>query len=1058
MMMDFQKHHPPPPYHPHPSLLGAVAHDSRGAPSAPPAARAYGGPPRPPSPRPYYEMLQRRESEMPRSAATTPGYNYPTPSSAPAPVSSVAYTHEPAYASLRPESSGYHLAPTGHGSSKKHNLPAGQRDSDNRHDPPYDHNYLNHQDRRMVYREGVQDASTAQPLGARRMPPPSSPQHYPARAPPGTTHSLPTPFLSREPPSNPAHHRPGSSMSISSMLGADADRPGRDVGSSIFGRLPVTSASFGNAHPPSAPGAMSPPTAPARPSPLDYPVFRRSQTPEKSFAKNQPPRPYRSGSGGVPQAIPEQAKFGGPPRGHPSTQFPDKPHSTHPSPQIPSADAPYNEPRRTSFSGPVPRPSSQPQHLEPPPRTAGYSPLSRPIAVPTTTSMGEGSFVPTHQRASSYMGHELPHSRYGGLYTDRHAEEQAIRERERAVAHEAESKAAAHVVPRFGQPYGDRDAAAARSQGPSAWELGRSQPASPEVKRFPAPEPGAGFGFGAIQNYTKSLGSQLGGSRAPSLSVHSQSGQPTPPSHEQTPYLSKLQTDTRAFPVSSSAASAGMILSAASDEQRRKGSDELLAHRNLLSVGLDAKRGGRASPLPQAVQGAQAQILGPAGESGIKNELGRVFSGIGSGVGGVTGSTAGSGPSTPMTSASPFKRDSATARSTNSETTADETKIPRPTSANGKRSRKSRDEDIRPETEAGALGAASRGRRSRHVHHHHHHHHHHRHKPEEEAAALGQNRPLSSMNFVHRTATPADGPATAAAATLAHHHHHHPHHHHHHHHAPRPAGSAAPASSVTPIREPRTVVTIEPLLTSVAHLPRHHLGSTLYAPHIGVPTEKATLESAKFGYTTTPVPLPRFEGKENCTFTIRVPRFRIDNGRREEICARRALWGTGVYTDDSDPVAAAIHSGFIRGAWSEDVDVDLLDLEIRDTYQHAPQRAQDIGLEEGERPRVPPVPPPTKTSTSPFSSCLVWNAWEGHHDGMSYKILRTEWIDEGVGRGEERSGAARRKRLRTLMQTGRICTGPGVIKLDQLRNGIQVPRRKKIEPSREQPSPMQTVS
>ncbi|RAH79529.1 Rxt3-domain-containing protein [Aspergillus japonicus CBS 114.51] len=814
-------------------------------------------------------------------------------------------------------------------------------------------------------------------------------------------------------------------MSISSMLGADADRPGRDVGSSIFGRLPVTSASFGNAHPPSAPGAMSPPTAPARPSPLDYPVFRRSQTPEKSFAKNQPPRPYRSGSGGVPQAIPEQVKFSGPPRGHPSTQFPDKPHSTHPSPQIPSADAPYNEPRRTSFSGPVPRPSSQPQHLEPPPRTAGYSPLSRPIAVPTTTSMGEGSFVPTHQRASSYMGHELPHSRYGGLYTDRHAEEQAIRDRERAVAHEAESKAAAHVVPRFGQPYGDRDAAAPRPQGPSAWELGRSQPASPEVKRFPAPEPGAGFGFGAIQNYTKSLGSQLGGSRAPSLSVHSQSGQPTPPSHEQTPYLSKLQTDTRAFPVSSAAASAGMILSAASDEQRRKGSDELLAHRNLLGVGLDAKRGGRASPLPQAVQGAQAQILGPAGESGIKNELGRVFSGIGSGVGGVTGATAGSGPSTPMTSASPFKRDSATARSTNSETTADETKIPRPTSANGKRSRKSRDEDTRPETEAGALGAASRGRRNRHVHHHHHH---------LAIITTGINprkrRPLSARIDLY---------PTAAAATLAHHHHHHPHHHHHHHHVSRPAGSAVPVSSGAPIREPRTVVTIEPLLTSVAHLPRHHLGSTLYAPQIGVPTEKATLESAKFGYTTTPVPLPRFEGNENCTFTIRVPRFRIDNGRREEICARRALWGTGVYTDDSDPVAAAIHSGFIRGAWSEEVDVDLLDLEIRDTYQHAPQTAQDIGLEEGERPRVPPVPPSDKDlhitililpRLERYESSVLFGlrsrAWEGSHDGMSYKILRTEWVDEGVGRGEERSGAARRKRLRTLMQTGRICTGPGL--------------------------------
>ena len=46
----------------------------------------------------------------------------------------------------------------------------------------------------------------------------------------------------------------------------------------------------------------------------------------------------------------------------------------------------------------------------------------------------------------------------------------------------------------------------------------------------------------------------------------------------------------------------------------------------------DDKR-GRSSPLPQAVQGAQAQAKGPTNEPGIKNEFARMFSGIGSGVG-----------------------------------------------------------------------------------------------------------------------------------------------------------------------------------------------------------------------------------------------------------------------------------------------------------------------------------------------------------------------------------------------------------------------------------------
>jgi hypothetical protein len=54
--------------------------------------------------------------------------------------------------------------------------------------------------------------------------------------------------------------------------------------------------------------------------------------------------------------------------------------------------------------------------------------------------------------------------------------------------------------------------------------------------------------------------------------------------------------------------------------------------RHLLGV-QEINRKGRISPLPQAVQGAQPQLSGPAGEPGIKSEFGRMFSGIGTGVG-----------------------------------------------------------------------------------------------------------------------------------------------------------------------------------------------------------------------------------------------------------------------------------------------------------------------------------------------------------------------------------------------------------------------------------------
>lgn len=310
-------------------------------------------------------------------------------------------------------------------------------------------------------------------------------------------------------------------------------------------------------------------------------------------------------------------------------------------------------------------------------------------------------------------------------------------------------------------------------------------------------------------------------------------------------------------------------------------------------------------------------------------------------------------------------------------------------------------------------------------------------------------------NFFHRT-SPADPSAG-----------HHHHHHHHHHHAPRPA--TIPAAS--PIREPRTTVNIEPIVSSVAHLPRHHLGSTLYTPRVGAPTAKSSLDSSKFGYTTTPQPLPRFEQRENCTFTVRVPRWRINQSHREEICARRAIWGTGVYTDDSDPVAAAIHAGFIRGAWGDDVDESMLDLEIKDTYHHAPPPTEAEGKkpDSEKTPRLPPKPPADKDlhitllvlpRVHQYDSTLLFGLksrkWDGRHDGMSFKVHAVDWVDEGVGRGEERSGEARRKRLRTLMQTGRICTGPAMAKMDELRrSGVQVPRS--ID-GQDQPAAVQPVS
>ena len=78
---------------------------------------------------------------------------------------------------------------------------------------------------------------------------------------------------------------------------------------------------------------------------------------------------------------------------------------------------------------------------------------------------------------------------------------------------------------------------------------------------------------------------------------------------------------------------------------------------------------------------------------------------------------------------------------------------------------------------------------------------------------------------------------------------------------------------------------------------------------------------------------------------------------------------------------------------------------------------------------------------------------------MSFQVLRIDWVEEGAGRGEERGGEARRKRLRNLMQTGKICTGPAVVKLEDLRNrGLEVDARLKMRMNQERRSTVQPVS
>ena len=148
----------------------------------------------------------------------------------------------------------------------------------------------------------------------------------------------------------------------------------------------------------------------------------------------------------------------------------------------------------------------------------------------------------------------------------------------------------------------------------------------------------------------------------------------------------------------------------------------------------------------------------------------------------------------------------------------------------------------------------------------------------------------------------------------------------------------------------------------------------------------------------------------------------------------------------------AIHSGWLRGSWDADTDTSLLNLV--DSEEIAQAKAMDLSTNSkdpiitiADLPIAPMAPIPKRdlhitvlilprliSYASHASHGIKSREWkETKHDGMSMKIERIAWVDEGSAKGEERGGAARRKRLRGLMeesaQRGNVGRTPGLKRL-----------------------------
>jgi hypothetical protein len=64
--------------------------------------------------------------------------------------------------------------------------------------------------------------------------------------------------------------------------------------------------------------------------------------------------------------------------------------------------------------------------------------------------------------------------------------------------------------------------------------------------------------------------------------------------------------------------------------------------------------------------------------------------------------------------------------------------------------------------------------------------------------------------------------------------------------------------------------------------------------------------------------------------------------------------------------------------------------------------------------------PTLESYTGTVAHGIKSRSFPGKHDGMSFKVESITWVDEKSARGEERSGAARRKRLEALMELAAV--------------------------------------
>lgn len=200
------------------------------------------------------------------------------------------------------------------------------------------------------------------------------------------------------------------------------------------------------------------------------------------------------------------------------------------------------------------------------------------------------------------------------------------------------------------------------------------------------------------------------------------------------------------------------------------------------------------------------------------------------------------------------------------------------------------------------------------------------------------------------------------------------------------------------------VVDSTDVLSYASKFPRRHLGSLVYTPF---PTLSSYRQLSLFSGLDvkhdTKVPLlPELREHINSIVTVRIPAWYVDDLRNNPHYLRRELWGSDVYTDDSDVLLMLKHNGFLP-ALDEQIEGNDAPMDkqtpgntsnAHNVQQTTHNYAHFMNILGGDIHVDLLVLPPLRAYQGCFRNGINSRAWRAH-DGMSVAVFGVRYGEKG---------------------------------------------------------------